>query len=586
MNPNFQQADLEEEEGIEEVEEQDIDYDSIYGGLDVDINFEKSDSLKKDYSKVFGDVVKQGLKETLIGAGGAYGDLLELAGLQGGKISGQEDRNIQEYDVLTKLQDPTYEITPQDISDLESDEGPPSFYLPSSKDLRGINDTIGGPGEPETDPGKYAARSGKLYGAGLAFGQTNPIPAISAGVVGQGIEDLGGGPLLQGAGEILTILATQGKSGAALSSSKKQIQDKIDNLRKLGYTEQDITLAINSAHKNSNRARIASKGQKVEDAFEDFSKHSDDIVGDILTKEIPGIEQGIKNVHQMASDVYGQVAQEAASLTITNSKPFLDASKKVIDHLQNTLGKNPEAKEFIKRISEAAMDATQFPSADKFMNFYKELNSMGNWLGRNQKDRLITEVKNGIKDTFRAQGPKGKELASKFEKANQGIQKAYKAEEAFDLLQKASNVDGYDYKKMSKLFDKQENVDIFKGALGTQQTKNLELISKTGKEIKDFDKSWKKVNNFSIGTGADIIRGAVGSYYLYKGDWEGLAKVAATKIGSQGIKYLAQESLTNPKFQNLLIKGLHAIKSGSAQSMKSVNESMNKFLEEEGIDLD
>lgn len=585
MNPNSQQAIDDEEQGEQE-EELDIDYDSIYGGLDVDTKFEPSESLKKDYKKVFGDVLKQGIKETLIGVGGTYGDLLELAGLQGGKPLGNEDKNIAEFDILSKFKDPDYKPTIQDISELEGDDYVPSFSFPTSQNLRSLNESIGGPGEAETPEGKYAGRVGRIYGSGLAFGQANPIPAVVSGVAGQATEDLGGGPLLQGAAEIVSLLATHAKPSTLVSSGKKQIQDKIDQLRKLGYTEEDITLAINAAHKNSKRVKTASKGSSTEQAFEDFATHSDDIVNDILVKEFPGIEHGTKHVHQMASDVYGQVAQEAANLTITNSKPFLDASKKVVDHLQNTLGKNPEAKEFIKRISEAAMDATQFPTADKFMNFYKELNSMGNWLGRNQKDRLITEVKNGIKDTFRAQGPKGKDLASKFEKANQGIQKAYKAEEISDLLQKVTTSDGIDYKKMSKLFDKKENVQLFESALGSTQTKNLDLISKTGKEIKDFDKAWKAVSPFSVGSKLDTARGIAATYYLYQGDWEGLSKVAATKIGSAAIKKLAEQSLTNPKFQNIILKGLHAIKSASPMGFKSAQESMKKYLEEEGIDLD
>lgn len=585
MNPNFNQSLQNTEQGIEE-EEEDIDYDMVYGGLDIDTKFEKSDSLKNDYAKIFGDVLKQGVKETLIGAGGAYGDLLELAGLQGSKSQEEEDKNIAEFDILSKFNDPNYKPTPQDIAALESEDYIPSFTLPTSSQLRKLNEAIGGPGEPETTAGKYAERTGKLYGAGLAFAQINPVPSISAGIAGQTVEEMGGGPLMQGAAEILTILASHSKPGMALSSGKKQIQEKIQELRKLGFSDQDITLAINSTYKNSKLTRMASKGSKTEQAFQDFSTNADEIVGNILTKEIPGYEQGIKNVHQMASDAYGQVVNEASKLTISNAKPFLDASKKVVDHLQNTLGKNPEAKEFIKRISEAAMDATQFPTADKFMNFYKELNSMGNWLGRNQKDRLITEIKNGIKDTFRAEGKKGKELASNFEKANQGIQKAYRAEEISDLLQKVTTSEGIDYKKMSKIFEKPENLELFKNTIGPQQTKNLELISKTGKEIKDFDKSWKIANNFKIGTTADIGRGIAATYFLYKGDWEGLAKVAATKVGAAGVKKLAEKSLTDPKFQNLLIKGLHAIKAGSVKSMKSINESMNKYLAEEGIELD
>lgn len=584
MNPNFEQAIDDEEAGLEE-EIEDVDYDAVYGIIDIEpATKEKSPELKNSYAKIFGDVAKQGIKETLIGAGGTYGDLLDLAGLNNKEADQQ--RNTRDFETLERIQQPGYKPTTQDISSLEDDSDyPTSFSLPTSENLRSVNEAIGGPGEPETPQGKYAQRAGKLYGAGIPFGQVNPIPAIAAGVVGQGVEDLGGGPLLQTASEIVTLLATQGKSGA-VSSSKKAVQDKIDSLRKLGYADEQITLAINAAHKNGKRAKIASKGGKTEQAFEDFATKSDDLISNIISGEVPGIERGSKYVHELASDAYGQVAKEAANLTITNSRPFLDASKKVVDQLNNTLGKNPEAQAFIKRISEAAIDSTQFPSAEKMMNFYKELNSMGKWLGRSQKDRLISQVKDGIKETFRQEGKAGKLLAENFEKANKGIQKAYKAGDMVDILEKVTTKEGIDYKKLYKQFDNKENVELFKDVLGTTQAKNVETIAKTAKEIKDFDKAWKATNAFKAGTPFDIARAGLGGYYFYKGDYESLAKVLATKAPKALAKKISEKSLTDPRFQNLLIRGLHAIKSTSPRTLKSVNENINKYFDEEIIDVE
>ncbi len=579
MNPNASQSIEDEELGQQEIQD-DIDYDSIYGGIDIDnAPKEKSTSLQKDYAKILGDIGKQAIKETLIGVGGTYGDILELAGL-----GTKESRSGKEFETLSKLEEPGYQPSLEDISSLSEDtEVPESFTLPTSSDLRNLNETVGGPGGPETPQGKYGARAGKLYGAGLAFGQVNPLGPVAAGILGQGVEDLGGGPLLQAAAEITTLLATQGKGGA-VSSGKKAVQDKINSLRKLGYADEDITLAINAAYKNGKRAKIATKGSKTQQAFEDFATKSDDIIGDILSSEVSGVEKGTKFIHELASDAYGQVAKEAAGITITKPTPFLDASKKVVDQLQNTLGKNQDSQGFIKRISEAAMDATQYPTAEKMMNFYKELNSMGNWLGRNQKDRLISQVKEGIKETFRQEGKQGKELASKFEKANQGIQKAYKAEDMMQLIEKSSTQDGINYNKLTKVFDKKDNIDLFNQVLGPTQAKNVELIAKTGKEIKDFDKAWKATNLLGSKP-LDIGTGGAASYYIMKGDWESLAKVALSRAGIAGVKKLAEKSLTDPKFQNLIIRGLHALKVSSPQSMKSVQQALDKYIEEQGIEI-
>lgn len=590
MNPNKQQALEAEQAGIDEVGE-DIDYDAIYGGLDIPgIDQPKSKELKDSYAAIFKDVAKQGIKETLIGAGGAYGDLLDLVGLQAkGQLPGKEARNKVQFDILEKMQDPNYKPSAGELLLLSDDDDIIGDYsrLPSSEDLTDLNDMIGGPGKAETKAGQYAGRAGRLVGAGLAFGQLNPAAGIVGGAAGQATEDLGGGPIAQAAAEIVAMVATPtGGIKKLLTSNKKEVAQKIADLRKLGYSEEDITLAINSAYKNSTRAKNASRGAKTEQAFENFAENSDRILGDIMSAEIPGIEKGVKNVHEIASDFYGQVAREGSQLTITNSKPFLDASKRVVDQLQNTLGKNPEAQAFIKRISEAAIDATQYPSAEKMMNFYKELNSMGSWMGRSQKDHLITQLKDGIKETFRSEGKAGKEFAKKFEEANKGIQKAYKAQDLHDMMQKVTTQDGIDYKRLNKAFDKKDNVQILVDAVGPEQAKNIRMISKVGSEVKDFDKAWKAANAFRPGSPGDLIRGGAAMYYLYKGDWEGLAKVAATKLGSTAIRKLAEKSLRDPKFQNLVIKGLHATKVESPKLMKSAQEAMKSYLMEEGIDLE
>ena len=588
MNPNDTQAIDQERQGMQEVEE-DIDYDAVYGGLPIDVSDRNpSKELKDSYAYIIKDVAKQGIKETLIGAGGAYGDIADLLGINPKQSERSKEKDSAAMDVHERMKQPGYKPTVQDIEALSSDDDMAlPFSIPTSEGLRDVNEAIGGPGEAETPQGKYGGRIGRLYGSGLAFGQVNPAPAVVGGVVGQAVEDLGGGPLAQAAAEIVSMILTpQGGIKRLVSSNKKEVQGLIEKLRKMGYAEEDITLAINSAYKDGRAAKVASKGAATEEAFENFSQNSDKIVSEILAAEIPGIEKGIQNVHEVASDFYGAVAKEGSQLTITNSRPFLDASKKVVDQVENTLGKNPDAQAFVKRISEAAMDATQYPSAEKMMNFYKELNSMGNWLGRSQKDHLITQVKNGIKDTFKSEGKKGKDFAEKFEKANQGIRKAYQAQDLHDLMQKVTGQNGIDYKRFNKLFDKKDNVDLFADVLGTKQAENIKMISKVGSQVKDFDKSWKVANNFRVGTAGDAARGVAATYYIYNGDWEGLAKVAASKIGSSAIKKLAEKSLTDPKFQNLLIKGLHAVKVESPKLMTSANNAMKQYLKEEGISID
>lgn len=589
MNPLNNDPNTQQEE-----DEPEIDWSEVYGGIDIDVNdYEPSEELKNSYADMFKEAVQQFPKETLIGIGGTYGDLAELVGLQGKEKTARNPRSEQEFDILQKINQPGYQPSQEELETLtaEEDLSKTAPKLPTSTNLRALSDALGGPGEPETAIGKGAARSGKLYGGGVAFGQINPIPAVAGGIVGQGVEELGGGPLAQAAAEIVTMIATQGRSGpSGVSSSKQALQKKIQDLRNLGYTEEDITLAINAANKNSKSVQRkisrSSKGSKSQQAFEDFTEHSDDMVNNILSAEIPGIERGTKYVHELASDAYDVVVQKGKTLPIKNSAPFEAAVANVEAELARTLGKNEAAQPFLNRLEGAVADAKKNPSADSYMAFYRELNALGSWMGRSQKDRLIGKVKDGIKDTFRAEGKQGKQLADDFEKVNAGIQKAYKAEDIHNLIQKTTSQSGIDYNKLHKVFDKKENVKLFEEVLGKDQTRNLNLISKTGKEVKDFDKAWKAAGMFIPGTKGDLVRSGAALYCIYQGDYAGLAAVLASKGARALTGKIAEKSLTDPRYQNIIIRGLHAIKNGSPKALKSANEAMQKYFDEQGIDIE
>lgn len=570
-------------------EEENIDYDALYGDIPYNADeYKRPESLQKDFAKMYKEIAQQSIKETLIGIGGAYGDLAELAGVN---KNTNEERDQRDFETLSKLDEdqPASNLSFADIESLGEDPiAPRQSRLPTSENLRDVNEMIGGPGDPETSEGKGAARFGKLYGAGLAFGQVNPIPAIAGGAAGQLAEEAGGGPLVQAAAEIVTLLATQGRSAVSgASSHNKEVQAIINELRQAGYTDEQITLAINSAHKGGLAKKIASKSAATEEAFENFTTRSQELVSDILTSEVPGIEHGIENVKSVASQAYGEVVQRGAGLVIRDSSPFIDAATRVVQRVRNTLGRNPEAEPFLNRLHDAVLASTQNPTADTFINFYKELNALGKWVGPAERDVLITQVKNGIKDTFRRSGNQGRELAKDFEQVNAGIQKAYRAEELMEVITKTATTEGgIDFSKLHKAFDKPDNVHLAEQVLGTAQTRNLQRISSISKQVKDFDKSWKVANASKLGTAADFARIGGAAYSIYTGDWKALAAVVASKGGSAVVKKIAEKSLTDPAFQNILIKGMHAIKTESPRLMASANKALEEYLEEQDIDFE
>lgn len=603
MNPNAQQALEDEELGIDE-EGQDIDYDMIYGGLDIEspsqqepkqtevrkkaVPQSKKPEAEQSTAEMFKhgaiDSAKQFIKEGAIALGGAVGDTVEAIGSLLPESPITAGRRKLKENLISKAEKENRDLTAGEAYLVDQADNAVTS-LPTSKDFRKVNKALGGPGKAETTAGKYFGRAGRLVGATAPLGASPRALASAAagGFAGQGAEELGFGPLWQTAAEIGAMLKTGPKSSTLpVSSRNKLVQQEIDNLRKLGYAEEDITLAINRSTGGQIGSVTGSKGEKTQAAFKNFTEHSDELAGEILSSSIPGYEKGPSYVHQLASDAYGYVVDKARNFKVNKVEPFFDDVDWAIKEVRRNLGKSKEAEEFIERLTQAGLDAVEKPNADSFMSFYRELNSMGKWMGRSQKDRIITRVKNSIKDTFKSEGKEGAALAEEFERVNEGVQRAYKAEEIHNLLQKAETQNGMDYKKFNKVFDNPDNVQLFNEVLGPEQTKNLTRISRLGKEVGDFDKAWKATTK---GFASDLVDKASWKYFLYNLDWQGLAVSLASKAGDVGVRALIEKSLTDPKFQNLLAHGLHAIKNKAPRLLISANQGIERYLEEQGIDI-
>jgi hypothetical protein len=471
------------------------EYDPYRNYRPVESEVEQTKNQKKQKEKrlspkeIEKEVYQQGIKETLIGAAGTYGDLLQLVGL-GGQSEKEEDKNYAEFETLEKMEQPGYKPSFSDIDSLSEDNTlPTSPRLPNSKGLREFNDLIGGPGKPKSFEGKVAARTGRLYGSGIAFGDINPGPPTIAGIAGQLAEEAGAGELGQAGAEIAALFASGGFGSGIAASTKQAVKAKINQLRSLNYTEKEIATSISAGEKYAKIAsKQASKGSKSESLIENIGKKSENLVEDILGSSISGYEKGPQHIHEMASKVYGEVAKDGSKLILQDTKPFINSAEEAIKEISKNLGVKPELKPIIKRLKEAISSAKKNPTAENMMKFYQELGAMGGWTNRADKDRILTIARNGIKDTFGNNGKEGKEFLKKFEAANEGVKKAYQAEDVYNLLKPSKTQDGLNFSTLSKVFDKKDNVDLLTKTIGKTQTRNLQLIAKTGAEVKNFDK--------------------------------------------------------------------------------------------------
>lgn len=557
-------------------------------------NEEPQEGFRERVRRGIKDVAQQSAVGTTTGLLGSYGNIAQLFGVnpEAGYVApGEKAQYGREFDILEKMKQPGYKPSASDIYALSEDEAMPrASRLPTSQDVSTLIEELGGPGEATTPEGKVFRRGSEIYGSGLSFGMGGALSALAAGGAGEAAEALGGGPIVQSVAEIVALLATKGRSAAsALISRDPVIQARIQTLRNLGYADKDITLAINAQKAGSNRVKGAKATSASEKAFEETVAKSEGLFNDVLEGAFPGYEKGTEHLHEVASDAYGQVARQAKGLKINNADRFEKTVDNVAKRINNTLGQNKTAAPVLERLNSAAADVAG-KNADAYINFYKELNALGKWLNPKEREIFITHVKNGIKSTFRNAGKEGLELANNFEQVNKGIQRAYQAEAVSDLIAKSSTAEGIDWKKMLKSFDKSKTWDILEEGLGKQQVKNLHQISKVAKDVGDFQKALgsrasKKL--FENGSTTVSLMGLAWSLWSHNPKYATLAiggKVASS-AAKTAYKRLQTRLLTDPKFQNISLKMMKAVKNDHPRALLRSLQDFQKMAEEEGLEF-
>lgn len=449
--------------------------------------------------------------------------------------------------------------------------------IPTSEDIGKFLEYLGVPKEAKTVAGRTAGRIGEFVGGGAIFGAPALVPSAVAGTVGQALEEAGAPKWAQAAGEIVTFLKT-GKHPKGVLSSSPELQEHIKDLKNLGFSDQDITLAKNALEKRGLLKKVSKETGKTQKVFEESFKNIGEKFNEQLVKVYPGLEEGIPSMKEVASEILNNVTERAKDLVISKPTAFADKIENIVEDLQRTLANTPEEKQVIELLNKAMIRAEGGQPGDFFINFYRGLNQIGNWTNPKQRERVFRTVKNAIKDAFRDQGPEGKALATDFEKANEAWMKMISAQDVTDLLKKGMTDNGIDFKKMSSLLENKINYDSLVKNLGKEQTNNLKKIAEAGKDIGDLEKKiqggkWKEL--FNSHKKLELLTAlATVNPLAIKG-------VIAKLAGHEALGRLANRFLTDPKFQSLSLKSIESIKNNKPLVAKSLIDAFEEKIEKE-----
>lgn len=519
-----------------------------------------------DYAKDFGKQTAQGVG---IGALGTYGDIFDLLGLQAKEIlPGEKSKYSREFDTLNKL-DKGQIPSVGELSELSSDdEVTPRFSrLPSSQDVESLGKDVGLVSEPKTAAGRYGKRIGKLGGAGLSFGATSLAAPIIAGVAGQTLEEAGAPPWAQAAAEIIATLKLTPKSTTAISSKSKEVEQVLQDLRKAGYAEKDITLAKSALEEKKLLKKYSTLTPEAENSINQGIKKSEDLLKEQIKKGLPTYsEGGIPALEREASSIYQSMEELASSVPITNKEPVKKSVQGAIDYLE----KYPlldEQKKFIEFLKDGLEKLDKADTAEFFTGFYRNLGKAGNWGDPKQKEHLLGLVKQGIKDTFAQSGKEGADFARVFENTNEAWKKWLNARDLMQTIEKAQSVDGTSFKKLASILNDPKNYELSKKVLTPEVTQNIKAISEGAQAIESLLKQIPK-NSKDI----QSLKYLEGIRSVLTGDYRPLASL----IGMEAAKRWATTMLIDPKKQNRMKRLIVAAKNNSPQQAGIVAQELVK----------
>lgn len=556
---------------------QDLGYKSeeIYGhfgGNSTPVSKEKELS-KSDYAK---DVGTQFGKGFTIGSIGSYGDLFDLFGLQAKEtLPGEKAKYDREFDVLSKMQKGEETPSTGDLLELSSDDdiAPRYSRLPTSQDLSQIAEK-GGIGKPKSAAGRYAERIGHLSGSGAVLPGGGIKAPIVAGAVGQTLEEAGAPPWAQAAGEILAFMKTMPKSIAPITSNSPEIKNVIERLRKAGFSEQDITLARNSLEDKNLLKKWAKMTPEAEKSINTAVENSEKLFKENIYKALPGYETGgMKALENSANELYATMEKVAQSVPVKKANALKNSLEKSIGYLKShAVGE--DQRKMINYLEDALSKVDGERNADFFTDFYRGLNKEGKWLNPAQKEHILRETKDAIKQTFSEGGPEANKFGKYFDKVNESWRKWIDVQDAMEILHKGQKNEGLNWKFLSKTFNDPEKMKLLEKSLGKEQAQNMRAISEGVNSIETLEKTLKSTKDKSLLQGLKAIEGIKA---FFSGDYKTLAAL----FGASKAQNLATKMLTDVKYQNLMKKFVTASKESSPQQAAILARNLVTQLEKD-----
>lgn len=363
---------------------------------------QKNEQKKKDsfgFLDYLRDIGEQVVTKGVAGIGGAYGNILDLAGLQnkpGEMTPGEMTRQKIESDILDKM-NRGEKVSAAELSLLSSDENiPTSFRAPTSEDIKSDISFNTGIGEGKTAPGRIGGRIAEFVGEALPLGGASPKVLAAMGIgggLGQSSRELG---LPEGVATGLEVVSSILPSAISkkLIPSGRQAKELAEGAERIGLSAKQTTPLLQSEKKIATLSKAARKGEGTKKLFASIKESLGDSYDNL--KKLP--ESRVKISSSSTSKIRNR---------------FYD----VIDELEKTLEPSPEKKEAIDFIKNSIKKLNKKgTTGEELINFWQDINKTVKWNSISGGKQFLSQLKKPILETLESISP---QIARDFEITNQ-----------------------------------------------------------------------------------------------------------------------------------------------------------------------
>lgn len=461
-------------------------------------------------------------------------------------------------------------------------ELPPGTKIPTSSDIRSWLKGVGVPEEEDWLDKLLRGGAENVGGGALLGGSGNLSKLLLSGLgsqaAGQIAESQGASPGLRTAVELATGLGLS-RSKVPLQSKNAQVQKTLEKMKSMGYGEDSQAIVKNALEKRSLVKSRPSYGAKAEQAFENLSTENaalfDKLKSERFGKYLPETrDQTLKSIRENVGKEYENL-KKIGDFPISVNDFLVKSMSKATNRLEGYVAP-PEVDKVIKWLNKSAekMKTSGMTGAEA-INWYQQLNrTLKDVKGITVEQKELTKLKKHLTDSMRKQGKQGVDLAQKFEDINKQNFKLHRLEDSEKILERAKNSDGvFSGQRLKNMLSNEENLTVLRETLGKNGVANLRAIEK----VYENGEALKRVMQRGKSKTATPL--VMGMYHLLAhADPSHLGRYMAG-IGSYATAAaISERMLVDPKFQNLSDKLIKAVKSKSTQDTDLILNQMADLL--------